>query len=97
MKKYVTYWDNGVEACGDIGPHATPGAAINCAYDVLEGWLEAALIDCAGDAEAWNDMICSACVQVDEIDTVTGEREVYWEPTDADLAAIGWIEHEEEE
>ena len=96
MKKYFVNWDNGNEACGQIGPFPTVGAATCCAYDVLEGWLEAARMD-GYDADTWNYMIYNASVSIDEYDTKTDTYEPYWEPTDDELSLIGWIEMEEEE
>jgi len=101
MNKFRTNWDNG-HACDSIGPFPTSGRAIGCAYDILEGWMESTLTDWESsgwyesEADAWNSMIDTCYVSVDIYDPDTGTYTPFWEPTDAELAAIGWIEREED-
>jgi hypothetical protein len=89
--KYYTYWDNGNHSCGQVGPFCTSRDAVNAAYDLLEGWMESANLD-EYDDDKWNTMIEDASVCVDQYDPETDSMLCYWEPTDSDLAAIGWIE-----
>lgn len=99
MTVYYTHWDN-EHACDSVGPFNTPGDAIRCAYDILEGWMESSVDweSCGwyeSEDDYWNSMIYNCFVSVYAYDPETDTRTDYWEPTDNELAAIGWIEREE--
>ena len=45
------------------------------------------------DLESWEEMYFSCSVEVYKYDPATDEYEEYWEPSEEDLEAVGWVEN----
>lgn len=89
---YHVLWDNGFEACDSVRKtFDNLFEAKQVCYEIYNDWIESMLNKSADD---WNYMIYNAYAYVAIYDEENDSYESVWEPSDKDLAEIGWVEKE---